>query len=298
MRVLVTYGSERGGTEGIAKTVAEAIRAAGHEVDLVAASDVGSLGAYDGVIVGGALYANRWHRAARRFVDRHELELRRVPVWFFSSGPLDDSAERQTIAPVPQVQIRMERVGAQGHVTFGGRLSPDARGFPASAMAKTHAGDWRDPVHVRAWTGTVAEALPTARPKPVVPQPGRSLWRLVLHGAAGWVVFRGSLTVLAWMMGIGAARVLGLFVAAIVFGVVARYYFIARGARPPLPTALAFAGIVAALDLIVSGLVQGSYGLFASAAGFWAPLAIVLVVTWATGAILSTLPWPKQAQAR
>ena len=30
----------------------------------------------------------------------------------------------------------MEKVGAKGHVTFGGRLPADAKGFPASAMAK------------------------------------------------------------------------------------------------------------------------------------------------------------------
>ena len=37
----------------------------------------------------------------------------------------------------------MERVGAQSHVTFGGRLEKNAKGFPASAMAKTHSGDFR-----------------------------------------------------------------------------------------------------------------------------------------------------------
>jgi menaquinone-dependent protoporphyrinogen oxidase len=31
----------------------------------------------------------------------------------------------------------MERVGTRGHIILGGRLSPDAKGFPASAMAKT-----------------------------------------------------------------------------------------------------------------------------------------------------------------
>lgn len=49
--------------------------------------------------------------------------------------------------------------GARGHVTFGGRLAPDAKGFPASAMAKTNAGDWRDPEHVRGWVAAVAKEL-------------------------------------------------------------------------------------------------------------------------------------------
>jgi len=44
-------------------------------------------------------------------------------------------------------------------MTFGGYLSPDARGFPASAMARSRAGDWRDPGHVREWVASVDAEL-------------------------------------------------------------------------------------------------------------------------------------------
>jgi len=60
-------------------------------------------------------------------VARREKALRGVRVWFVSSGPLDDSAGREVIPPTRQVEILMERVGAQKHFTFGGRLAPDAR---------------------------------------------------------------------------------------------------------------------------------------------------------------------------
>jgi menaquinone-dependent protoporphyrinogen oxidase len=136
MRVLVTWGSKRGGTEGIARIVGEALQHEGLDVDVLPARAAARATNFDAAIVGGALYANRWHPAARRFVNRQEKRLRGVPVWFFSSGPLDESAEHNAIAPTRQVTTLMERVGAQGHVTFGGRLTPDAHGFPASAMAK------------------------------------------------------------------------------------------------------------------------------------------------------------------
>ena len=45
----------------------------------------------------------------------------------------------------------MEKVGAKGHITLGGRLPADAKGFPASAMAKKMAGDWRNLEEARAW---------------------------------------------------------------------------------------------------------------------------------------------------
>lgn len=100
------------------------------------AEEAGSPDGFDAAVVGGSLYANLWHPAARRFVSRHAAKLREVPVWFFSSGPLDDSADLDTIGPVARVQSLMDRVGAQGHATFGGRLERDAQGFPASAMAR------------------------------------------------------------------------------------------------------------------------------------------------------------------
>ena len=89
MRVLVTWGSQRGGTEGVARVIAETLEHEGLEVDLLSPKRALEAHGFDAVIVGGALYANRWHEDARHFVARRERELRRVPVWFFSSGPLD-----------------------------------------------------------------------------------------------------------------------------------------------------------------------------------------------------------------
>jgi menaquinone-dependent protoporphyrinogen oxidase len=127
--------------------------------DVAPARTIRSLEGYDAVIVGGALYATRWHRDARRFVRRHARQLAERPVWLFSSGPLDDSAARTEIEPVFGAQQAMRLSQARGHVTFGGRLSPDARGFPATAMAKKMSGDWRDPEHVTRWVSDVASQL-------------------------------------------------------------------------------------------------------------------------------------------
>lgn len=159
MRVLVAFGSKRGGTAGLADMIADALEQAGVEAIVRPANNVDDLTDVDAVIVAGALYANRWHRDARRFVKRNATALRRLPVWLVSSGPLDDSAERRDIPPTAQVRKLATAVGARGHITFGGRLEPDAKGFPASAMAKHNAGDWRSPGHVSRWVDTVASQL-------------------------------------------------------------------------------------------------------------------------------------------
>jgi menaquinone-dependent protoporphyrinogen oxidase len=141
--------------------VADGLREEGFTVEIAPARKAGTPERYEAVVVGGALYAFRWHRDARRFVKRHAGALRQRPTYLFSSGPLDDSATKGDIPPVKVVRSLMERIGARDHVTFGGRLSPDAKGFPASAMAKTNAGDWRDADQVRAWTHRLALELRT-----------------------------------------------------------------------------------------------------------------------------------------
>ena len=159
MQVLIAYGSKRGGTAGLAKMIGEELDRAGFQTTVKPAREVKGLDGFDAVIIAGALYAFRWHRDARRFARRHAQTLRDRPVWLVSSGPLDGSAGEGEIRPVKQAARVMTSIGARGHVTFGGRLEAGARGFPARAMAKKSAGDWRDPAQVRKWAATVAEAL-------------------------------------------------------------------------------------------------------------------------------------------
>jgi hypothetical protein len=178
----------------------------------------------------------------------------------------------------------MERVGALGHVTFGGRLTPDARGFPASAMAKKRSGDWRNPSRIRAWAADIACALPTARPGSIVAQPGGSIVRLVTHATVGWAACAVLMAVLLRASSIGVALGVHAVAAPIIFVLVARHYFRERGALDSLSTAVPFLATVASLDaIVVAGLVQRSFDLFRSVSGTWIPLALIAAVTWATG---------------
>jgi menaquinone-dependent protoporphyrinogen oxidase len=171
MRVLVTYGSKRGGTAGIGQMLGTALSDRGLHVDVRPAAEVDSVEGYDAVIIGGALYIGRWHRDARQFIKRHAEALQSRPVWFFSSGPLDDSAAYTELPPVPQVERLMNWTGAQGHRTFGGRLLPDAKGFIASRIAKERSGDWRDPWRIHDWAMEIASQLHAERGATAQPSP-------------------------------------------------------------------------------------------------------------------------------
>jgi menaquinone-dependent protoporphyrinogen oxidase len=294
MRVLITWGTKLGGTEGIARIIQEILQHEGFDVVIAPASDVRDASTYDAAIVGGALYANRWHRDARQFVARNVAALRRIPVWLFSSGPLDDSADRQDIPPTAQVLALMERIGARGHATFGGRLPADAKGFPAGAMAKTHSGDWRNPDRIRAWAADLAHALPDARPGIAIDPPARSLRRLAAHGIAGWAVCAAVMGGLLQVASTGVAIALHAIAAPLIFIAIAVHYFRARGARDPLSTALAWTAIVAILDAgVVAGVVLRSFAMFTSVAGTWLPFLLIFMATWITGFLMSTMPWPK-----
>lgn len=193
MRVLIAFGSKRGGTEGIARAVGEALTQAGHAVEVRPAHEPEGLQDWDAVVVGGALYAGRWPRRVRRFVQRHVDELEQMPVWFFSSGPLDESASKGDLAPTSQVRRLMARVHARGHVTFGGRLEAEAKGLIAQAMAKRgRAGDWRDLNAVKAWGHALALDLAAVAPRRVaIPAPHRCITRPIRRLLGAFCLFTG-----------------------------------------------------------------------------------------------------------
>src|SRR5271169_4084073 len=87
------------------------------------------------------------------------------------------------------------------------------------------------------------------------------------------------------------AMVIHALAAPLFFWALARRYFVARGSRDPLPTAVTWTAVAAMLDLVVvAGVVQRSLAMFGSIAGTWLPFALILLVTWATGEMMLMNP--------
>ncbi|KAB1973348.1 flavodoxin domain-containing protein [Streptomyces triticiradicis] len=158
--VLVTYGTTNGSTAEIAEAVAGILRKGGLTVESCPARSVRSVVPYDAVVVGGGLYAGRWHKDARRFVRRHRDVLAQRPVWFFSSGPLGDSIAGRDVPPLRGVRRAMTRLDARGHITFGGCLKEGAKGRIAKMIVSSgKGGDFRDFGAIEAWAQGIADAL-------------------------------------------------------------------------------------------------------------------------------------------
>jgi len=159
LQVLVAYATKHGSTAGIAEEIGATLREAGLDVAVRAAREVQTLAPYGAVVLGSALYSAHWQRDANRFVKRHLAELQRRPVWLFSSGPLDHSAEFAEIPLTEHVAPEVAPIGARGHRTFGGRLLEGTPGVDASMLATHRVGDFRHWPHIEDWAREIAAAL-------------------------------------------------------------------------------------------------------------------------------------------
>lgn len=161
--VLVAYASRHHGTEEMAAEIADALRAAGLEVDLRAAADVLTIEPYRAVIVGSAVYMFHWEIPALELVRRERAALALRKVWLFSSGPVGDGKSTRHPETVPHpdgVDQLADEIGARGRAMFGGRVDPRQGGFAMAIMAKAGLeGDWRDLPRVRSWALEIAAVL-------------------------------------------------------------------------------------------------------------------------------------------
>lgn len=160
MKVLVTAGSKHGATTDIAAAIGEVLSERGLDAVVAAPDEVRSVGEYDAVVLGSAVYAGHWVKSAKALVDRAGADLSSRPVWVFSSGPIGDPPKPEE-EPVDGAQVSA-RVGAREHRVFAGKVDKRALTLPERAIMralKAPEGDFRDFDDVRAWAAGIADAL-------------------------------------------------------------------------------------------------------------------------------------------
>ncbi len=159
MKVLVTVASKHGSTEEIGHAIAERLRGRGLEVEEGRPNGLGLEGV-DAVVVGSAVYAGRWLSTARSFVRAHLTELRQLPVWVFSSGPVGDPP-KPAEEPAEGIELA-ELVHARGHRTIVGRLDPATLGLAERAVVRligASSDDRRDWDAVNRFADEIADEL-------------------------------------------------------------------------------------------------------------------------------------------
>jgi menaquinone-dependent protoporphyrinogen oxidase len=169
--MLVAYASRHGSTAAIAQRIAATLHA--NDVDAVARpiGDLEDFEGYDGYVVGSAVYSARWLADARTFVHEHHAELRRHPVWLFSSGPLSsDPQARKQAVPRDAGKLATE-LNARRHQVFAGVWRQDAEPVgvleaivshvPGAAKALPE-GDFRDWPAIDEFAQSIAAELEVA----------------------------------------------------------------------------------------------------------------------------------------
>ena len=161
--VLVTYATKYGSTRDVAEAIAARLRERGVTIDVRAAGDVDSLGGYDAVVFGGALYFFRLRREGRRFLSHHRKALSEMPVAVFGMGPIEDTEEQYMGARkhLDKSLAKNQSISPVAVAVFGGVLDPTGLRFPDAnpAMKKLPPSDLRDWEAIGAWADTLPEAL-------------------------------------------------------------------------------------------------------------------------------------------
>lgn len=158
-RVLVAFATKMGSNAEIADVIVEVLRDAGLDAEAMPAREVRDLAPYDAVVLGSALYAAHWQRDAHRFIARRKDALQTLPLWLWSSGPLDRALALKDLPPAANVVEIMADVPFRAHRTFGGRLDPSAPGVDEQILRTHQVGDFRDWTAIRAYAASIAAQL-------------------------------------------------------------------------------------------------------------------------------------------
>ena len=159
-KILVAYASEYGSTGGVAEAIGKELCSQGAMVDVSLTRNVANLSAYQGVIVGSAIYRGKWMPAAVDFVKINREILGRVPVAYFlvcmtMIQPTEENHLKalayldpvlKTIPQVKPVEIGVF-AGAMNYnnLSWLNKKIIISKGLPE--------GDFRDWEAIRAWAG-------------------------------------------------------------------------------------------------------------------------------------------------
>jgi menaquinone-dependent protoporphyrinogen oxidase len=141
------------------------LKRAGIPSEVLPVGQVKALDAYGAVVLGSAVYINRWRKEATRFVKANEKQLSRVPVWIFSSGPTGkgDPVELTEGWRLPKsLEPVIARIKPREIVVLHGGIDP-ARMKPVERWMIEKIGatteDSRDWESIETWARAIASAF-------------------------------------------------------------------------------------------------------------------------------------------
>jgi menaquinone-dependent protoporphyrinogen oxidase len=170
MKILVGYATGYGSTQSYAEVIAEELRRAGHETDVLPAKEVRNLTPYEFVIVGGSVRAGNWLGHARRLAKKAVKAGKRHALFFCCLSARTEEGKRDVFEEyLEKVKGKIPGLAPLDVGAFPGMANYDEwGGFLRKIMVSMaeKAGetldrtmDYRDPEAAREWAGELAGKL-------------------------------------------------------------------------------------------------------------------------------------------
>lgn len=168
VRVLVTAGSKHGATAEIGERIGKVLEKRGYSVAVMNPDSVLSVSGYHAVILGSAVYAGHWVRAAKEVANLIAGAIPQPETWLCSSGPVGEPPKPEE-EPV-DVADMLAVTSAREHRIFAGKIDKSKLTFGERAIlnaVRASEGDFRDWNQIEAWATEIADQLTTeARVEP------------------------------------------------------------------------------------------------------------------------------------
>jgi menaquinone-dependent protoporphyrinogen oxidase len=168
-KILVTYSTKYGSTQGVAEAIAEVLLNEGYAVDLHPTRDVKSLADYQVVILGTPIYAGSLLSDTSKFLTRFITDLEKLPSVLFVLGPMGNTIQEMrgvqtqldaNLKKFPSYQPVATRIFV-GALDLSKLRFPDSliklfRATPANPMRSSDLRDWKA---IRDWAGSLPNLL-------------------------------------------------------------------------------------------------------------------------------------------